>query len=81
MVVLTSMQSKRLKKSSDDTEALLDRPQRFSSTSGIEKPVLKKRTWTVGDVDDEQTHRGGKHKARGKRTKNWGTGANLIPVG
>lgn len=69
------------KKQSEDDKALLQRPQRFSITSGIEQPILKKRTWTVGDSDDGQTHRGGKQKGRGKKSKNWGTGANLIPVG
>ncbi|KAJ7596587.1 hypothetical protein C8J56DRAFT_1105695 [Mycena floridula] len=59
------------------------RPQRFSATSGVEQPPLSRRTWTVGEVEDGETHRGGqKHKQRGKRptAKSWGTGMNAIPL-
>ena len=60
---------------------LSQRPQRFSSTSGMEQVPVAKRTWTVGDSDDGQTYRGGvKHKKKPK-AKAWGTGVNAIPVG
>ena len=60
---------------------LSQRPQRFSATSGMEHVSVAKRTWTVGDNDDGQTHRGGvKHKKK-SRVKAWGTGVNTIPVG
>jgi len=59
------------------------RPQRFSTTSGEGDAPKSKRTWTVGDVVDDETHRGGKKvKKRGKkRPKDMGTGVNAIPVG
>lgn len=65
-----------------------DRPQRYSVTSGMEQVPVVKRTWTVGDVDDGEAHRGGvKHaKAKqrgrgGKSGRSLGTGVNSIPVG
>lgn len=68
--------------------ALPERPQRFSTTSGLEQGDAGKRTWTVGDVeDDSETHRGGRKHIRGKKggaakaSKVWGTGVNAIPVG
>lgn len=68
--------------------ALPERPQRFSTTSGLEQSDAGKRTWTVGDVEDDgQTHRGGRKHIRGKKggaakaSKIWGTGVNAIPVG
>ncbi|KDR85403.1 hypothetical protein GALMADRAFT_54100 [Galerina marginata CBS 339.88] len=63
---------------------LPSKPQRFSATSGLEQKPITKRTWTVGDVDDGETHRGGqRHRERGKskKSKAWGTGVNAIPVG
>lgn len=65
--------------------ALPERPQRFSTTSGLEQSAAGKRTWTVGE-DDGETHRGGrKHSKAGKkeqhRSRVWGTGVNAIPVG
>ncbi|KAG6911596.1 hypothetical protein DXG01_011899 [Tephrocybe rancida] len=63
-----------------------DKPQRYSATSGIEQAPTTRRTWTVGDVDDGETHRGGrKHAKRPSKSKpsgkTWGTGVNAIPVG
>ncbi|KAF8078824.1 hypothetical protein FPV67DRAFT_80879 [Lyophyllum atratum] len=64
---------------------LPDRPQRYSATSGIDQAPTTHRTWTVGDTDDGETHRGGqKHAKRSKSRpsgKTWGTGVNAIPVG
>jgi len=43
-----------------------------------------KRTWTVGDVQEDKTHRGGKKHAKSNKkskSKDWGTGVNAIPVG
>lgn len=58
-----------------------DRPQRWSSTSGLEEAPTGKKTWTVGDVAEE-THRGGQKHVRGKKKpKTQGTGVNAIPVG
>jgi len=82
------LHGQRTKKLEAQPDVFPERPQRFSSTSGVEQPLVKKRTWTVGDVDDGETHRGGvKHaKKRGKSKSKgpgraWGTGVNSIPVG
>lgn len=65
--------------------AIPERPQRFSTTSGMEQTAAGKRTWTVGDVEDGETHRGGRKHTRGKKGKpkgrDLGTGVNAIPVG
>ncbi|KAF8913060.1 hypothetical protein CPB84DRAFT_1742458 [Gymnopilus junonius] len=58
---------------------LPSKPQRFSATSGLEQKPQTKRTWTIGDVDDGETHRGGRQHR--KKSKTWGTGVNAIPVG
>ncbi|KAG6821385.1 hypothetical protein H0H93_014182 [Arthromyces matolae] len=62
-----------------------DKPQRYSATSGLTQTHAKRRTWTVDEVDDGETHRGGqKHKNHSKSKPNgkaWGTGVNAIPVG
>ncbi|KAF6766603.1 hypothetical protein DFP72DRAFT_1057751 [Ephemerocybe angulata] len=64
-----------------------DRPQRFSTTSGLDEVPVNKRTWTVGD-EVEPAHRGGKKHVRGKKkgssssnSSPWSTGVNAIPVG
>jgi len=70
----------------DETEAdMIARPQRHSTTSGMDVVPLKKRTWSVPE-GEEESGRGGM-KQRGKKGKNkvpgrsWGSGANSIPVG
>ncbi|KAJ3507180.1 hypothetical protein NLJ89_g6451 [Agrocybe chaxingu] len=62
---------------------LPQKPQRFSMTSGLEQKPSAKKTWTIGDVEDGETHRGGqKHRGKKKsKSKAWGTGVNAIPVG
>lgn len=60
-------------------DRISQRPQRFSATSGMEQVPVTKRTWTVGEGDDGETHRGSKHKK--SKPKAWGTGVNAIPVG
>ncbi|KAI0066460.1 hypothetical protein BV25DRAFT_1820410 [Artomyces pyxidatus] len=80
---LSAQRTKRMQKEAADGEIPPARPQRFSTTSGEADAPPTKRTWTVGDVDDGETHRGGKSvKKRGaKKVKPWGTGVNAIPVG
>ncbi|KAF4605009.1 hypothetical protein EYR40_003792 [Pleurotus pulmonarius] len=58
-------------------------PQRYSSTSGTEQKPMTKHTWTVGDIVEDEVHRGGaKHsKQRKTKSKSMGTGVNAIPVG
>ncbi|KAH0838147.1 hypothetical protein J3R83DRAFT_6398 [Lanmaoa asiatica] len=60
--------------------------QRFSGTSGMEQTHTHNRTWTIGDVEEKETHRGGqKHqsgsKKRGSLVKDFRTGMNAIPIG
>ncbi|KAJ7361501.1 hypothetical protein DFH08DRAFT_844391 [Mycena albidolilacea] len=73
----------KLAKNDPSLSSVPDRPQRFSATSGLEQVQSKRRTWTVGDEEDDETHRGGKKhvKVRGRGGKQWGTGVNAIPVG
>jgi len=72
----------KLAKSDPSLSAVPDLPQRFSATSGLEQVQSKRRTWTVGDEDDGETHRGGKkHTKTRPRGRQWGTGVNAIPVG
>ncbi|RXW22594.1 hypothetical protein EST38_g3285 [Candolleomyces aberdarensis] len=69
------------KKTADGLPSRPDRPQRYSTTSGLDEAPTTKKTWTVGD-EEEETHRGGKKHVRGKKkSKTWGTGVNAIPVG
>ncbi|EIW86909.1 hypothetical protein CONPUDRAFT_115752 [Coniophora puteana RWD-64-598 SS2] len=56
--------------------------ERQSATSGVMAAPAEKRTWTVGEVEETETHRGGKkHAKRRPRPKNFSTGTNAIPVG
>ncbi|TCD67104.1 hypothetical protein EIP91_000567 [Steccherinum ochraceum] len=61
----------------EDAESEL-RPQRYSSTSGVEQVQTTQRTWTVGNTPEENV----RQKKRGKKPpKSQGTGVNAIPVG
>ncbi|KAJ6503295.1 hypothetical protein C8R47DRAFT_969480 [Mycena vitilis] len=75
----------KLAKSDPSLSAVPDLPQRFSATSGLEQVQSKRRTWTVGDEEDDgETHRGGQRHTKGRgrsQGKQWGTGVNAIPVG
>jgi nucleolar protein 6 len=69
-----------------DDIATLTAGKRYSATSGIEQTPVKKRTWTVGDADDDAVHRGGikhskKDRKRGARVKDQASGMNAIPLG
>ena len=81
---LAVLQEKRLEKEvPEEVSSRPQKPQRFSMTSGmVQKPATRK-TWTVGDVEDAQSHRGGeRHRKKSKsKSKSWGTGVNAIPVG
>ncbi|KAG2159638.1 uncharacterized protein EDB93DRAFT_1244429 [Suillus bovinus] len=77
---------KKAKSKGEEPASRMDGAKRFSTTSGADQEVQKKRTWTVGDTQDSTTHRGGKRhakdgKARQTKSKDWGTGVNAIPVG
>ncbi|KAG2057033.1 hypothetical protein BDR06DRAFT_952124 [Suillus hirtellus] len=87
---LESQRQKQLQKKAnlkgEEPASRMDAAKRFSTTSGADQEVQKKRTWTVGDTEDSMTHRGGKKhvkadKTRRTKSKDWGTGVNAIPVG
>jgi len=82
---LLSQREERIEKeaSTDSFPNLPTRPQRYSATSGIEQQPITRRTWTVGNAQEVETHRGGeRHRKKNKSTgKVWGTGVNAIPVG
>lgn len=87
---LESQRQKQLQKKAnskgEEPASRMDAAKRFSTTSGADQEVQKKRTWTVGDTEDSTTHRGGKKhvkadKTRRTKSKDWGTGVNAIPVG
>lgn len=81
------IKAKQIQKTQDSSDVPLARPQRHSTTSGVDEAPAVKRTWTVPEEgEDGQTHRGGKKhakgdKKRGKRQAPLGTGVNAIPVG
>jgi len=62
-----------------DKDVLLDRPQRYSATSGIGEVPTAKRTWTVGDTTEKPAKKRGSKKNHVPRPQ--GTGVNAIPVG
>jgi nucleolar protein 6 len=57
-------------------EAKPQRPQRFSTTSGVGEAPRQKQTWSVGNVVNE-----GKSRSRRRPVKDQATGVNAIPVG
>ncbi|CAL1695197.1 unnamed protein product [Somion occarium] len=81
---LHEQRKKRLakQKTSKDGEApeQMERPQRYSATSGVDQIPLIKRTWSVPDGSEEapKKKRGSKNK---RPPKPFGTGVNAIPVG
>ncbi|EIN14028.1 hypothetical protein PUNSTDRAFT_57376 [Punctularia strigosozonata HHB-11173 SS5] len=82
---LHAQRQKRIEKRNSESKegeehTRLEAPQRHSKTSGVEHTPATKRTWSVLEVDDGLTHRGGKKHAR-RPQKNLGTGVNSIPVG
>lgn len=76
-------QKKKLEKKNKGADAEanvqdLERPQRYSATSGVAQALSKKRTWSVPEETDAQPQ-----KKRGSKRppKAFGTGVNAIPVG
>lgn len=66
-----------------EEEAQMDRPQRYSATSGVDQVPLKKRTWSIADETDEAPvgKKRGSKKGKKRLPKPLGTGVNAIPVG
>jgi nucleolar protein 6 len=83
LTVLQKAKSFKSQASDNQTTDADQKSQRYSTTSGAdETPNNAKRTWTVGDVEEGKTHRGGKkHVKKKSKTKEWSSGANSIPVG
>lgn len=82
---LHEQRKKRLEKQkmSQDVEAEvrdLERPQRYSGTSGISQAPMQKRTWSIADETGLTAKTRGKKKSK-KPPKPLGTGVNAIPVG
>ncbi|KAI0332024.1 hypothetical protein GY45DRAFT_1321573 [Cubamyces sp. BRFM 1775] len=68
----------------EEEDVQLDRPQRYSATSGVEQAPLKKRTWTIPEEGDEEgaaARKRGSKKGKKRPPKPLGTGVNAIPVG
>ncbi|KAI0348345.1 hypothetical protein BDW22DRAFT_78062 [Trametopsis cervina] len=58
----------------------LERPQRYSATSGMVQAPIHKHTWSIPNEADGETRSRGKKKSS-RPAKTWGTGVNAIPVG
>ncbi|KAI0814809.1 hypothetical protein BC629DRAFT_1467173 [Irpex lacteus] len=58
----------------------LERPQRYSATSGVDQAPAAKRTWSIPDEKEAETRTRGKKKSK-RPAKPFGTGVNAIPVG
>ena len=60
----------------------MERPQRYSATSGVDQIPLKKRTWSIPEEDEgAPTKVRGSKKGKKRPPKALGTGVNAIPVG
>ena len=67
-----------------DEDVQMERPQRYSATSGVDQIPLKQRTWSVPEAGDEEGTSGkkrGSKKGKKRPPKSLGTGVNAIPVG
>ncbi|KAI0830562.1 hypothetical protein BC628DRAFT_1354570 [Trametes gibbosa] len=64
-------------------EVQMERPQRYSTTSGVEQMSLKKRTWTIPGTGEDKTpaRKRGSKKGKTHPQRDFGTGVNAIPVG
>lgn len=67
----------------EDVDVQMDRPQRYSATSGVDQVPLKKRTWSIPEADEEGSSgkKRGSKKGKKRPPKPLGTGVNAIPVG
>ena len=68
----------------EDGDVRMERPQRYSATSGVEQAPFKKRTWSIpeeGDTEGASGKKRGSKKAKKRPPKPLGTGVNAIPVG
>ena len=58
----------------------LERPQRYSTTSGFGQAPSNKRTWSIPIAEDQGASKKSKKRKRPARPKDQGTGVNAIPV-
>jgi len=58
----------------------LERPQRYSTTSGFGQAPSNKKTWSIPTVEDQEASRNSKKRKRPVKSKDQGTGVNAIPV-
>ncbi|RPD82681.1 hypothetical protein L226DRAFT_33996 [Lentinus tigrinus ALCF2SS1-7] len=82
----TSGKKKTGEEGAQDDDVQMDRPQRYSATSGVELVPLKKRTWSIPEADDvdeegRPAKKRGSKKGKSRPPKPLGTGVNAIPVG
>ena len=57
----------------------MERPQRYSATSGMDQAPTTKRTWSIPNETEAETKTRGKKKSK-RPPKPLGTGVNAIPV-
>ncbi|KAF9654394.1 hypothetical protein BDM02DRAFT_3106767 [Thelephora ganbajun] len=58
----------------------LERPQRYSTTSGFGQAPSNKKTWSIPTVEYREALKGPKKRRRPAKPKDQGTGVNAIPV-
>lgn len=58
----------------------LERPQRYSTTSGFGHAPSNKKTWSTPTAEDQEASKKSKRRKRPAGPKDQGTGVNAIPV-
>ena len=58
----------------------LERPQRYSTTSGFGQASSNKKTWSIPTAEDQEASNNSKKRKRSVKPKDQGTGVNAIPV-
>jgi len=58
----------------------LERPQRYSTTSGFGQAPSNKKTWSIPTAEDQEASKNSKRRKRPVKPKDQGTGVNAIPV-
>jgi len=58
----------------------LERPQRYSTTSGFGHAPSNKKTWSIPATGSQEVSKGPKKRKRPAKPKDQSTGVNAIPV-
>ena len=58
----------------------LERPQRYSTTSGFGQASSNKKTWSIPTAEEQGASKSSKKRKRPAKPKDQGTGVNAIPV-